>query len=192
MLSQLFPANSDVAIMRRIYDVMCLPYMRERVLASEIDRTRSENNPFLTKLVIGYWPDSDVELRINTYSGKLAPPNIHGHRWSFYSMILNGNMRHIRYNNHDNMIRRVVEEEFGPGDIYGLHEEELHTTIASDDLVTLLLRGPVTREKWGQYNMKGEPLNTFSDISHRHEQLPLIEEQVHECLSQIPRKYLAL
>jgi len=140
-----------------------LPCLREAIAAVRWFPERSESNPFLTKIVIAVDPVTDVELRLHIYAGKDKTPNVHDHRWSFYSMVISGKIEHVRYaKGEQGFVQTKKAERLGAGDIYYMGEDEFHTAVASDDSVTLLLRGPRRKDAWEMYNAEGDLVREFA------------------------------
>ena len=112
--------------------------------------------------MIAVEPKTDVELRVHIYRGKDKTANVHDHRWPFYSMVISGEIEHVRYAKGGQGFVQVMAETLAAGDLYHVGVDEFHTAVASDDAVTLLLRGPRQKEVWEMYDITGELVREFA------------------------------
>jgi len=145
-----------------------------------------ECHRLLDKIVLYDGLDRGFIVRLNiSTSDHLDRP--HDHRYSFSSLILAGSYKQVRHRiigevpdqidagiqeDHQAVpIDARVEPEFATteqvGSFYSIHHSVIHTTIMSDNTVSLAVRGPAEKERslitdrdtgklWWRYGSKGE------------------------------------
>lgn len=115
---------------------------------------KSESNPTLTKIVL--FAQSDIEIRLHFFKYFISE-NPHNHRWSFSSFILNGGYEHRLFFVNAPLNENLKYKDIIPvyskfedkGSIYSIDHTIVHATInPMPDTVTLIIRGPVMKEKW--------------------------------------------
>lgn len=119
-------------------------------LAEKCEHLRS-----LDKLVIFDDPDSGVRLRLHLFKDRFLDLP-HNHRWTFTSLMLRGGYTSFVYGPRhpgDAPPSDVREMSPGyiqtvrPGDIYTLDHTMVHALAADSSAVTLILRGPIMKER---------------------------------------------
>lgn len=151
--------------------------IEERIFVSG----RSESNPFLTKICLYYDKYEDIEIRVNIYGDKSYSyqENLHDHKWSFISTILRGDLTHTIYKRDfkSNFISDV--NHLVCGDTYKLTAGQIHTVVPSNDLITILIRGPRVFESWAMYDQQGSKLNFESKSDSKS---IILSDREVECL----------
>lgn len=118
-------------------------------------KSMCERYDFLDKLVLHDLPEAGVRIRLHLYRpGYFDRP--HNHRWSFASHILHGRYLHRIFGRDDDFgedtdpdsLQAIHERLEGPGATYALHHTSVHTVQADADTMSLLLRGPATKERF--------------------------------------------
>ena len=180
--------DADLATARQVFELVCIPELRRAVQQGAWVPERSESNPFLSKLVVQVNAADDVELRLHFYKGKSRNPNIHDHRWPFYSLVVGGTLQHERWTRTESGFTNRSSELLQPGDLYYVGCDEFHTAVASDDAITLLLRGPRGKDTWEMFDTEGRLVREFSS-PRESDQAPFGVEEVHACLQSIPRAF---
>lgn len=114
-----------------------------------------ERYDFLDKLVLADLAAAQVRVRLHVYRpGYFDRP--HNHRWNFASNIIRGQYRHLIFGRDDTFNEQtdpdalvpIHERIEQPGDHYVLHHSSVHTVRAEADTVSLLVRGPATKERF--------------------------------------------
>jgi hypothetical protein len=114
-----------------------------------------ERYDFLDKLVLHDMPDVGVRVRLHLYrDGYYDRP--HNHRWSFASRILRGQYGHrifgtdaaLTEDTDPATLQPLCERTETPGSTYALHHASVHTVQASEDTVSLLIRGPAAKDRF--------------------------------------------
>ncbi|WP_214324788.1 hypothetical protein [Nonomuraea sediminis] len=106
----------------------------------------------LDKLVL-YEDETGFRVRMHIFwSGCDDLP--HNHRWSFASMILKGQFRHLLYGleTYEDTMQLPIPKPLQVriervGSIYALHHSMLHALVAEENAVSLFIRGPVVKER---------------------------------------------
>lgn len=132
-----------------------------------------EHYDILDKIVLHSDDDPGIRIRLHVFlPGYFDRP--HNHRWSYASRILRGQYRHYLFGNTeldeqvapDKLpVLQVREEPVGTS--YALHHSMVHAVVAEPFTVSLVVRGPVVKEKflvmdrhtneaWWQYGAKDE------------------------------------
>jgi hypothetical protein len=127
---------------------------------------KCERHRLLDKLVIYDALDRGFRIRLHlSTNDHLDRP--HDHRFSFSSLILRGAYQHVRHKpigKLDETIPGTIQEDRQavltdvkvepyfttieePGSYYTLHHTAIHTTITTDNTVSLFIRGPVEKER---------------------------------------------
>ena len=116
----------------------------------------AESFPALDKLVLWQSDDGDVRLRLHVFFPGYAD-RTHNHRWSFVSRILSGGYVHSLYGPEASVLRdvdggcepRVVYAgHVQAGSTYYLHHSLVHSLRTDDVAVSLILRGPSTKDDY--------------------------------------------
>lgn len=114
-----------------------------------------EGYDFMQKLVLYDAADLGVRLRLHLYQpGFFDRP--HNHRWSFASRILRGGYVHRIFGRDDQFgedtdpdgLLPIHERLEQPGSTYALHHTSVHTVQAEADTISLLVRGPSTKQRF--------------------------------------------
>ena len=114
-----------------------------------------EGYDFMHKLVLHDASDLDVRVRLHLYqAGFFDRP--HNHRWSFASHILRGGYTHRIFGRDDQFnedtdpdtLLPIHERLEQPGSTYALHHTSVHTVQAEADTISLLVRGPSTKQRF--------------------------------------------
>jgi hypothetical protein len=125
------------------------------VAADEHLARMCEGYDFMRKLVLHDAADLGVRLRLHIYrDGFFDRP--HNHRWSFASHILRGGYRHRIFGRDDQFgpdtdpesLRPIHERLERPGSTYALHHSSVHSVHADADTISLLVRGPATKDRF--------------------------------------------
>ncbi|MEV8544423.1 hypothetical protein [Streptomyces sp. NPDC051572] len=128
------------ALLRRIPDDPALAPMCERY-------------DFMDKLVL--YADGGIRVRLHLYrSGYFDRP--HHHRWPFFSGIYRGQYLHrifgadTDFDEHTDArtLKPIMERIERPGSSYALHHTTVHTVQADADTISILVRGPATRDSF--------------------------------------------
>lgn len=118
-------------------------------------REMCEGYDFMHKLVLYDAIDLNVRLRLHLYqAGFFDRP--HNHRWSFASHILRGGYIHRIFGRDDqfgehtdpNSLLPIHERLEQSGSTYALHHTSVHTVHAQADTISLLIRGPATKQRF--------------------------------------------
>lgn len=118
-------------------------------------RSMCERYDFLDKLVLYDDPSTSVRVRLHLFrSGYYDRP--HNHRWSFASRILRGEYVHRIYGREDVLLGQHDSQPLDPimeriereGDEYVLHHNSVHSVQATEDTISLVLRGPASKERF--------------------------------------------
>lgn len=118
-------------------------------LAEKCEHLRS-----LDKLVLFDDPTSGVRLRLHLFKDRyLDLP--HNHRWTFTSLMLRGGYTHFVYGPCAEDTPPAVARRMTPtcvqaiqkGEIYTLDHTVVHSLAADSSAVTLVLRGPVMKDR---------------------------------------------
>lgn len=150
---------------------------------------RSERNPMLIKLCLGYDREADVEVRLNYYyKNSYVHDSWHNHRWSFWSSLLCGSAVHRVAAGSDPAADECVLFSHRAGDAYRLGAGLFHSFVPEPGTVSLMFRGRVTAANWSRSEIdKGSTvLRSPSDIIA--EQQILSSEQYLVCLAQIKER----
>ncbi|AEV87114.1 hypothetical protein ACWT_6097 [Actinoplanes sp. SE50] len=126
---------------------------------------KCEHHRLLDKLVIYDALDRGFRIRVHV-STEDHRDRPHDHRFSFTSLILRGNYRHVRHELVGNLgdVPNDVQDDFDAresdlrvvprfvtteraGNCYTLHHSEIHTTYTTPKTVSLFLRGPAEKER---------------------------------------------
>lgn len=141
--------------------------LRELVLAVPENAelfAMSANYEALGKIILWNSDDQKLQLRLHIYSDRgnksLSSPQVdiakaHNHRWNFSSMILSGGYRHSTYMlDHDGndssikgLIPVMIRNEI-VGDCYTLHHTQYHSVAEEPNTVSLIMRGPLEKERF--------------------------------------------
>jgi predicted metal-dependent enzyme (double-stranded beta helix superfamily) len=123
-----------------------------------------ESFPALDKLVLWQSPDREVRLRLHVfYPGYSDRP--HNHRWSFVSRLLGGEYVHSIYGFEGGVLedasggrepRAVYNARLPTGADYYLHHSIVHSLHTDAVTVSLLLRGPSTKDAYFTVEGSGE------------------------------------
>lgn len=132
-----------------------LTYLLHSVLDDSALLALCECNPVLSRIVVYNHEGNGIRLRFHLFSTEVEDKP-HNHRWSFSSIILHGGYKHLIYavnteiNEalHMKNLMPVLEREESAGSAYSLHHSAVHTTIVRPDTVSLILRGPVRKDRW--------------------------------------------
>jgi len=112
-----------------------------------------ERYDFLDKLVLH--ADGDIRIRLHLYrSGYYDRP--HHHRWSFFSGIYRGQYLHrifgadTDFGEHTDprALTPILVRRERPGSSYALDHTTVHTVQADADTISILVRGPATRDRF--------------------------------------------
>ncbi|GAA2234167.1 MULTISPECIES: hypothetical protein [Kitasatospora] len=146
-------------------DKQSLTMLLERAREEEDLFDKCEHHRLIDKLVIYDALDRGFRIRVHVSTDDhLDRP--HDHRFSFSSLIMRGNYRHIRHelvgqapdvpedaqNDFEavptdlKVVPRFVTTERA-GNCYTLHHSEIHTTYTTPDTVSLFLRGPAEKDR---------------------------------------------
>ncbi|RGC68148.1 hypothetical protein C5N14_14615 [Micromonospora sp. MW-13] len=113
---------------------------------------RCEHLRSLDKLVLFDDPASGVRLRLHLFKDRyLDLP--HNHRWTFTSLMLRGGYTQYLYGPwHDEVapppdLKPTCVQVVQPGEIYTLDHTVVHSLAADSSAVTVILRGPVMKER---------------------------------------------
>ncbi len=146
----------------------------------------AEHYDILDKVVLHNDHERGFRIRLHVFlPGYFDRP--HNHRWTYTSLILHGSYRHFMYPPDDNIhdgidvseLKPVLIREERAGDSYTLHHRMVHSVVSEPYTVTLILRGPSTRDRflvmdrktnqaWWQYGANNE-----SPEERRVKQMPL-------------------
>lgn len=118
-------------------------------------RGMCERYDFLDKLVLFDDRSTSVRVRLHLFrAGYYDRP--HNHRWSFASRILRGQYVHRLYGREDVILDAEGDADLEPimerverdGDEYVLHHNSVHAVQADEDTISLVLRGPSSKERF--------------------------------------------
>jgi hypothetical protein len=133
-----------------------------------------EHYDLLDKLVLARGQQTDFRLRLHLFlPGYFDRP--HNHRWTYSSLILHGSYQHSIFGQDDQLsedidvssLRPIMVHRQHAGDFYTLHHSLIHSVVSEPFTVSLILRGPSTKERflvmdrvenraWWQYGMASE------------------------------------
>jgi|SRR5450759_361944 len=133
------------------------------LLARLLDRTLDdphlagmcERYDFLDKLVLFDDPDTRARIRLHLYRpGYFDRP--HHHRWSFFAGIYRGRYVHRIFGRDGDFgehtdprqLIPILERVERPGSSYALDHTTVHTVQAEADTLSILVRGPATRDRF--------------------------------------------
>ncbi|GAA1408469.1 hypothetical protein [Catellatospora coxensis] len=132
-----------------------LPALVQRLPGDAHLAAMCERYDFLDKLVLADLPHPGIRVRLHRYrDGYFDRP--HNHRWNFASNILRGQYRHRVFGRDDaftedldpDTLVPIHERIERPGDCYVLHHTSVHTVQAQADTLSLLVRGPATKDRF--------------------------------------------
>ena len=146
-------------------DKQTLTMLLERAREEEDLFDKCEHHRLIDKLVIYDALDRGFRIRVHVSTDDhLDRP--HDHRFSFSSLIMRGNYRHIRHElvGQEPEIPEEAQNDFEAvatdlrvvprfvtterqGNCYTLHHSEIHTTYTTPDTVSLFLRGPAEKDR---------------------------------------------
>ncbi|MGW4412666.1 hypothetical protein ACWEJ6_52365 [Nonomuraea sp. NPDC004702] len=112
-----------------------------------------ERYDFLDKLVL--YADGDIRIRLHLYRGGYYD-RPHHHRWSFFSGIYRGQYLHRVFgadtnfgpNTDPRTLTPILVRHERPGSSYALDHTTVHTVQADADTISILVRGPATRDRF--------------------------------------------
>ncbi|WP_327073224.1 hypothetical protein OG196_14350 [Kitasatospora purpeofusca] len=157
-----------------------------------------EQFDFLDKLVIHQGDRYRVRLH-RFRPGYFDRP--HDHRWSFASMILTGSYQHVQYGTNEGfdtidpatLVPRQIRTE-RPGDHYVLHHTAVHSVHADAGTISLVLRGPATKDAFriidapsgGSFTARGAQSETDAQRDAKRMPLPVINAAISDVLAARP------
>lgn len=147
---------------------------------SELVR-RSERNPLLTKYCLWYDSEIDVEVRLNHYHrAAYSVDSAHDHKWKFVSLILSGAVDHFLYSASSDDPLDGFAVRHRRGDSYFLGEHLPHCFVPLPQTVTLMVRGPRSKESWFRRELAGDSAGTVrTDDALKAERAVLTEADYH-------------
>ena len=151
-----------------------------------------EHYDILDKIVL-HDDVSGVRLRLHIFlPGYFDRP--HNHRWSYASMILQGEYRHYLFGNAEldtevdpASLKALLVRQEQVGSAYALHHTMVHAVVAEPFTVSLVLRGPAvkdrflvmdrrTGESWWQYGAAQESADNAEAKHMSLERKPISNE----------------
>jgi predicted metal-dependent enzyme (double-stranded beta helix superfamily) len=151
---------------------------RDRMLLSLVESISlgaggaGESFPCLDKLVLWQSADREVRLRLHVFfPGYVDRP--HNHRWSFVSRLLSGEYGHSIYGFEGGVLedasggrepRAVYNARLPSGAEYYLHHSIVHSLRTDAVTVSLVLRGPSTKDAYFTVEGSDDPVDASERV----------------------------
>ncbi|MFE9558715.1 hypothetical protein ACFYOD_35270 [Streptomyces sp. NPDC006703] len=141
-------------ILRELAAPEVLGALYERVLAKPELIRRSERFNLFSKVLLHRDPATGCKLRLHVFEEPIA--EAHNHRASFAALILRGSYTHTLYGGEEasallsggEVPHSLFVQRQRAGTCYAIHHAMVHSTLADETTVSLMLQGPPGRDEF--------------------------------------------
>lgn len=147
-----FDANRSI-LRNALDDVVRRPELLAMCEHPDPEATADQGQQF-DKIVLYSDKESGVRVRMHVFWDDCSYDLPHNHRYSFVSVILKGQFHHSLFGGAgpDDAVtpaplRPLLVRREQPGSIYALHHDMLHATVAEPQSVTVVVRGPASKDR---------------------------------------------